>query len=340
MSSSISSSEPERGGADWRSFAIAFVVGAAILLSACLAFAYAVDPYDSGRSGLFARPGVRPQGPRTAAASRGRDPAFEGAIFGNSHIQLLSPERLSAETGIAFAQLSIPGTGPKEQFVLIDWFLRHRPAPPRALVVAADLAWCTGDPAMPNAKPFPFWLYGANVAEYVGGLLRFPMLEEAARRIGYVLARHPKRARPDGYWDYEPGYLKLGYGADPRLRARLDERAPDDDVANRTGRFPVADRFEALLQRLPSETPIVLVFPPMHISYLPRVGTPRGEADAACKTAFTRAASIRPRTAVVDWRVDRAEARDPGLFFDHTHYRQSVAQLIEADVAEALRRSR
>ena len=74
---------------------------------------YAIDPYDTGRSSLLAKPGVRPQGPRTAAASRGRDQAFNGAIIGNSHIQLLSPERLKAATGLDFVQLSVPATRPE-----------------------------------------------------------------------------------------------------------------------------------------------------------------------------------------------------------------------------------
>src|SRR5215213_8083367 len=109
----------------WRRFARDFVIGATAILGSLLAAAYAIDPFDTGRPGLFAKAGVRPQGPRTAGASRGRDPAFNAAIIGNSHIQLLSPERLQQLTGLAFVQLSVPATGPREQFVLIDWFARH-----------------------------------------------------------------------------------------------------------------------------------------------------------------------------------------------------------------------
>src|SRR3712207_6134716 len=108
MSSSISSSD---AGAPWRSFAVTLLTAAALALLGILTAAYLVDPYDTGRSLLLHKPGVRPQGPRTAAASRGRDPAFDSAIIGNSHIQLLSPERLKEKTGLSFVQLSVPASG-------------------------------------------------------------------------------------------------------------------------------------------------------------------------------------------------------------------------------------
>ena len=71
--------------------------------------------------------------------------------------------------------------------------------------------WCTLDPAMPNDKPFPFWLFSANSAEYVRGLLRYDKLEELPRRLAYVFQEKAERARRDGYWDYEPDYIGLGW---------------------------------------------------------------------------------------------------------------------------------
>ena len=57
---------------------------------------------------------------RTAAASRGRDPAFRGAIFGNSQIQLISPEELKARTGIPFVSLIAPATIILERFAFVE----------------------------------------------------------------------------------------------------------------------------------------------------------------------------------------------------------------------------
>lgn len=335
MSSSISSSDrDEASGESWRRFAVAAVAGAAAVLLAVLGSAYAIDPYDTGRSSLFEKPGVRPQGPRTAGASRGRDPAFDAAIFGNSHVQLLSPERLRASTGLPFVQLSVPATGPKEQLVMIDWFLRHH-REPRVLVIGADERWCTSDPELPNDKPFPFWLYARGRLEYLRGLLRYDILEELPRRIGYVLSARARRASADGYWDYEPAYGDLGYASDPKLRARLAQRV-ENYVGNATGRFPAAARLRALVAGLPPDLAVVLVFPPVYATALPSPGSPGAAADRACKSALAEAVAGHRRAAVVDWRVDRPEAHNADWFFDHTHYRQPIAMLVEKDIAGAV----
>src|SRR5215210_2373483 len=234
----------------WRRFALSLVAAAALIVVTALAVAYVLDPYDTGRSPLVQKPGVRPQGPRTAGASRARDRAFNAAVFGNSRIQLLSPERLNALTGLSFVQLSVPGTGPKEQLSLIQWFMRHHPDA-RALVIGADKNWCTEDLAMRSEYPFPYWLYSPDLLEYVRGLLRSAVLQEIPRRLGYLFAKRPARARPDGYWDYELNYAALRLdsrsGLDPPGRRKPRECAGEYDwtlprcrAAARAGLCPLA----------------------------------------------------------------------------------------------------
>jgi hypothetical protein len=323
-------------GARWSSFAKTFACTGLCLVAGYLTLAYAVDPYDSGRSDLLAAQGVRPQGPRTAAASRGRDPAFPGAIIGNSHIQLLEPERLGAATGIPFVQLSVPATGPGEQFVILDWFLRNHPEP-RALVAAADEYWCTADPSLPNVKPFPYWLFARETSAYLRGLLRVSVAEEVVNRVGWLLRGRPERARPDGWSDYEPAYLELGYGNDPRRAAELEVPAPEHPEPGRAGPFPAAGRLAASLARVPAGTVLVLVFPPVYGAGLPRPGTPRAAADEACKAALTQAARRHGASAVVDWRRPRPELLDSGQFFDQRHYRHPVARQLADEIARAIR---
>jgi hypothetical protein len=329
MSSSISSSRSV-----WRRFAGTFLAASTIVLTALVGLAYAVDPYDTGRSALFAKPGVRPQGPRTGAASRGRDSSFEAAVVGNSHVQLLSPQRLRTKTGLSFVQLSVPGTGPKEHLVLVDWFLRHRPAA-RALVLGADATWCTGDPALAGERPFPFWLYSANPLSYAGGLMRLDVLEELPRRLGYVFGSGAERARPDGYWDYEAEHPDLARGA---LRAGPDDRPGEGAPSNATGRFPGAEALRDLAATLPGALALIVVFPPNYVAFQPAPGTPGAAADLACKAALRAAVASRARASVIDWRVDRPENRDPALYFDQTHYRHPIAERVENDIAAALRR--
>lgn len=87
---------------------------------------------------------------------------------------------------------------------------------------------------------------------------------------------------------------------------------------------------------LPAGAAVVIVFPPVYAPSIASEGAIAQQAGSACKEAFVKLASERPRAAVVDWRVDRLETRNPELFFDHTHYRQPLAQLIEADIAAKL----
>lgn len=321
----------------WRGFAIVFAAAAAGLVAGYLALAVVVDPYDSGRSLLLSAGGVRPQGPRTAAASRGRNPSFTGAIIGNSHIQLVEPARLGVLTGIPFVQLSVPATGPGEQLLLLDWYLRHHPAP-RALVVAADEYWCTSDPALPNAKPFPFWLFSDSAPAYLRGLMRFSVAQEVVGRIGWLLRARRPLAPADGWWDYEPDYLRQGYADDPRLVADRDRSPPDTPDPGRAGSFPAADRFAALLARVPAATPVLLVFPPLYAPGLPRPGSPRAAAEQACKDAVRRALATHPASAVLDWRRDRPELHDSAQFFDQTHYRHPLARRLTDEMGADLRR--
>jgi len=334
MSSSTSSSE-----ASWRGFAGAFLLAAALLAAALLALAFLVDPYDSGRSPLPLKAGVSPQGPRTAAASRGRDPAYAGAIFGNSHIQLVSPEQLAGSTGLPFVSLIAPATGPRESLVLIDWFLRHRRMPAQALVIGIDTRWCTKDPTLAVDKPFPFWLFDASPLRYLAGLMRFDVLEETIRRLRYLAARAPERARADGFWDYEAGYEVQGFHSDPVRRAKLLEPL-DISGGNTSGPFPAAAALRALLDAAAPEVPVILVRPPNFITALPRPDTAEAIADRACRDAYAALAAQRKRTALVDWRVDRPENRQPDNYFDHTHYRRTIAGPLAADIAAAINRLR
>jgi hypothetical protein len=334
MNSSISSSE-----AHWARFGLVFLIGAAGFLAGLLALAFLLDAYDSGRSPLGFKEGVRPQGPRTAAASRGRDPAFSGAIFGNSHIQLVSPESLHRETGIPFVSLTAPATGPRETLVLLDWFLRHRKTPAQALVIGVDVRWCTGDPALPTEKPFPFWLYERSTLSYLRGLMRFDLIEEMLRRVRYLATPAPERARPDGFWDYEAGYEAQGFHDDPKRRARLREHV-DNSGGNITGPFPAVLALSELLERMAPGIPVVLVRPPNIATALPEPGTDEERADIACRAVYADYAASRPKTALVDWRIDRPENREPDNYFDHTHYRRPIARLLEADIAARLQEIR
>jgi hypothetical protein len=339
MNSSISSSEGARSSLGparvWARFALLMLGATACLVMALMAFLYVLDPYDTGRPGWFSKPGVRPQGPRTAAASRGRDPAFNAAIFGNSHVQLLSPERLDAQTGLSFVSLIAPATHPREQLALMDWFLRHHPGRARAVVIGVDGNWCTPNPALPNEKPFPFWLYERSTLRYAAGLVRFDLLEEASRRLDWLRRLNPERARPDGYWDYEPNYINLGYDVRPDRRAILEK--PSSAVpANPEGLFPAAKALAEAMSGWEPAIRVALVVPPVYRTALPEPGSQLERADIACRAALRQVADARAGAVFIDMRNLSPEAQDASLWFDHTHYRRAVAEKVERAVAAAL----
>ena len=140
-------------------------------------------PMTADASGILGIRGVDDASPRTANASRARDPQFDSAVIGNSTGQLLKPSELSGLTGRSFVQLTVPGTGPREQLAIMDFFVRQHPQV-GALVIVTDASWCQRDPALPMQHPFPFWLYGESTL----GLHRPTVLH--ARATPWLAARH------------------------------------------------------------------------------------------------------------------------------------------------------
>ena len=226
--------------------------------------------------------------------------------------------------------LIVPGTGPREQLALLDYFLRMRTRPARALVFGLDGPWCTDDSALPIEHPFPFWLYDSDPLTFVTGLVRYSTLEHVAKSVELALGRTAK-ARPNGYWNYAQDRPWFTGPSRDRLEDQLDTTPHND-----TGRFPALDRFSDRLAKLPRETAVVLVRPPVYITSLPRPGSALQRSEADCLAATRRLLAVRSRTALLNFRVDRPEAHDAENWFDHTHYREPVARLLEGAIAAAV----
>lgn len=316
----------------WRGFAGlflgAFVGGGALICALILA----VDPYDSGRFPSFNIAGIVDANPRTANVSRGRDARFDAAVIGNSHGQLLSPARLDRTTGLRFVQLTVPGTGPREQLAVLSWFARHHAAI-GAIVLAADMGWCTQDQSPSLTNPFPFWLYADGQLGYFAGLFSIRSLDLGYRRVLLALGlRAP--SDPAGYWDYEAGRTWSFHPAIPA------EMPPTPAPVPRDFSFPAIKQLADALGRLPPATPVVIVMPPVFFTELPPAGTPDAARLAQCKEALARLAAGRPHSAFLDFLRDTPATRDPANFMDPGHYRAGVAMGIEADIANALETAR
>ena len=320
---------------DWSRFLRWLVSSAALSFVLALLFLLAVDPYDSGRTGLFAGSGVPSQFPTTANASRARDPSFDAAIFGNSHIQQVSPERLRALTGLAPVSLIIPGTGPADQLAVLGRFLATRTRPPRAIVIGTDAFWCR--PTMEFLPRFPAWLYDPSFLVYLGGLVRYRSIEAAFSRLAFLRSGQGG-ARRDGYWDYRPYFAEVGLEDQQASRRRVLEDPGLSFGPNPQGVFPAFEALRQLLRRAPAETIFVLVRPPVYASSFPAPGTAEARTQEKCRQAIGEIAAEFPSVRLIDLLEPGPIASDVDNFYDREHYRDPIAAEIERRIAEELRR--
>jgi hypothetical protein len=310
----------------WQRFVTVLLMTLCLGGGAAFGFILLVDPYDSGRFGLRWLSGIVDEDPRTASASRGRDPRFNSAVIGNSHGQLIDPAQLSVGKDLSFVQLTVPGTGPSEQLTLLRWFMAHHEHI-GAIVLVADQSWCTQDPALPIANPFPFWLYADSNAEYAVDALRSAALDRGWRRILLALGlRH--ESDPTGFWDYERGRV---WAFAPNVPEGL---TPASGIRSPRRPFPAIENLEAMLRQLPPDARLIVVFPPVFVTELPAAGSDTAELMAECKGAFSRL--VDGRGTFIDFAVDGESARDPANFMDPSHYRASLARKLDAAIVAAL----
>jgi hypothetical protein len=332
MSSSISSSDAivaQSEAPAWGRWLATFLAALVLGAAAVFALVLIVDPYDSGRVGLTGIKGVNDASPRTANASRARDPQFDSAIIGNSTGQLIKPSELSRLTGLSFVQLTVPGTGPREQLAVMEFFLR-RHAKVGALVIVTDLGWCSRDAALPQQHPFPYWLYGESDLDFIGRLFSSRALTLTWRRILVGLGLR-ERSAPDGFWDYENNGPRE---FQPVIMPRDDGGPAPAKVSED---FPGVALLDAAIKKLPADVPVVLLVPPTYYTMLPQPGSRGAAEEQACNAALRKVIAGRPHSNFIDFRVDNALTRDRANFMDFGHYRAAIARRIEQGIAESIR---
>jgi hypothetical protein len=315
------------GPRSWSRFVLEFLAIFLIGTAAMAVLIVITDPYKSGRFGMQWNLGVVDESPRTADVSRGRDPAFNAAVIGDSRGQLLDPARLSEMTAWKFVQLSVPGSGPREQLTILRWFLQHHDGPV-SVVLTTDDVWCTADPDLPPISPFPFWLYGSNL-DYVTHMLRGEALDRSWRRIMLAVGRRTA-SDPAGYWDYEIGSVWHLSAPPAPAAAELASLAPLEQQRG----FPAVEQLASVLSEAKNRISLVMMFPPVHATVLPRRDTAEAATIAQCKGALE---SFAQKYGIfLDFLVDGDMARDPMNFMDQIHYRASVARHLEDAIASAL----
>jgi hypothetical protein len=297
------------------------------------AFLVVVDPYDTGRFPTLLPAGIvgvdTAAERRTTVVSRGHDPHFNAAIFGNSRTFMLDPVKLSEATGYRFVSLGTPGAGPREEMLVIRYFLRFHPGA-EAIVFGIDERWCTHDPSMPILMRFPFWLYRGDL-EYLENLLSTRGFKMAWSRIELAMGRIAP-INPRGYINYDAGAVSNFH---PPAAPKPFDAAPEPVEAN--SYFPALEEFDGLLAELPPQAKFVIMMPPAYQTSLPHPGTQEAADLAACKAGVARRLGHQG-IALLDYLVDGAIARDPANFLDKEHYRTGIAHIIEDGIIDALNR--
>lgn len=325
MSSSIPNSAPH--AAAWRSWLVAFAAVFAVSAAIVALVILLLDPYDSGRYPVFRFAGIDDENPRSAVASRGRDPQFNAAVVGDSSAQLLEPASLSRLTGLSFVQLTVPSSGPREQLAILDWFVLHHRRP-GGMVIDTDAPWCAQDAAMPILYPFPFWLYGESDLDYLRNVFNWQALGRVIRRVKVVVGLTAPIAS-DGYSDYEINAPKEFH---PNRQPPIAHAARAAEPAT----YPAIAALKKAIAALPPETPVALVMPPVFFTQIEQGPEPSFNL-AACKAALRRLAAGRAHTNFLDFRIDTAITRNPANFVDYVHYRAPLARRIEHAIADAIR---
>jgi hypothetical protein len=166
------------------------------------------------------------------------------------------------------------------------------------------------------------------------GLARLSILRQVPTRVRFLLGRGKRAAaRPDGFWDYETEFAKLG---DEAARAERLNRPGGPTPINLTGRFPALEALARFLQEVPEETVVILLRPPVYITGLPTPGSDYERSERECRERLQATAKSRPRLALIDWRTDRPENRIAGNFYDHVHYRRPLARRLEGEISGAI----
>ncbi len=339
MSSSTSNSEPppgqgeapREGGNDARA---ALVAGAVAFVTVCLlslAVILATDPYDRGHVNLIGDKGVPQFGQPLRNASIGRQSGFNAAIIGNSTAQLLNPANLDGIGDTRFVSLTMLGARPAEMLAMAEWFMAKRKDATQAVVFGIDQSWCQPEGALIKGRPFPYWLYGASAAGYIGGVLRLDSLRHGLYRIAMAAGLMP-RMQSNGFEDYEPA---LGWNRETAERAVTQPRdIPAYDPATAT--FPAIERLRAFVMRLPPQTAALLVVLPRHHASIPAVDSREARMEKACHVRLAAVTSSRPSAYFITQLRDDDRARDIEKWWDYTHYRGVVAREIEGEIARVL----
>jgi hypothetical protein len=330
MSSSTSSSEDP---ARWALFLKRLLAFAAAPMVVCYAFIALVDPWGMLPLSLPLPRETVTTNQRFSYPMLARDSRFDSVVIGTSSARLLRPPLLDDVFGGRFANLSMNSGTAWEQSELLALFTRSHAAP-RHVLIGLDMVWCeTGPLRRLTPRPFPEWMYGANLWRGYAGILNPFAAEEAGKQALAMLGLARPRYGRDGWADFLPDDRL--YDA-PRAAANLVPPAPEPAPAGTpVFDFPQHALLAERLAALPASTRVLLFLVPYHVSLQPQPGTLEALRWAACRDAIAAVARARPGTVFADFMIPSAITREDINYWDPQHYRIGIADRLVRDLAEA-----
>ncbi|WP_026379560.1 hypothetical protein [Afifella pfennigii] len=326
----------------WKAYASTFILTAAGLLAALLAFVLVIDPYGASPIGFSGERALMDVNQRYMYPQIVRRKVHDSLVLGTSTSRLLRPAELEETFGGSFANLAMNSARAFEQYRVFDLFERVN-GPPRTLIVGLDVVWCADDADTHRITPrgFPEWLYGERLWPALFYHLNFKTVEIAGRHVGRWLGLERPRYDGDGFGDFTGGEAnwslekaRAHLWPDGRHPIRPVEPAFAADAAMRAAwRFPALSWLQDILGRAPGST-VILAFMPVHVAAQPVPGSREAAREGECKRRVAELAG-RHGAAYVDLRVPSQMTRKDENYWDRLHWRLGVGDEIIAAMAAA-----
>lgn len=259
-----------------------------------------------------------------------RSPQFDSVVLGDSSARLLQPAALNPGFGARFANLAMNSATAYEQSRMLQVFLRAHPSP-RVVIIAMDQAWCGAVLQRYTTRPFPEWMYSANLWPAYREMLTPYAVQEAANQFAVMVHLKPRRYGLDGYTRFVPP--ESAYDRARRDRAFLRWPALDHTPVppGAVALFPALPLLDRMLASVPGATRTILFFTPYHIDQMGAPGSVTAWRWANCKGQVA-AIAAKHGAETLDFMIPSAITTDRDSFWDPVHYRVPIA----ARLAEGL----
>jgi hypothetical protein len=271
---------------------------------------------------------------------------FDSLIIGTSTTRMLDPARLDGPLDARIANLSMNSGTWWEQEQMFRLFLRHHPTP-KLVLWGIDTVWCRPADPGPRLTPrrYPDWLYDENPWNDYLHLLNFDQIEWTGRQLGIALGLKKPTYGRNGYanlnkdgtsYDLAKARKNI-YGQTSPIPAAAPLPAPAY-APGALGRepYPNVAVLKQLVSQLPEQTQVVLLMVPYHQHELGAVNGATMLNYEECKKRVFAVAQTRRNTSFLDFMFRSAFTSEDANYWDHMHYNDQGAAVIERAIVDHL----